>query len=176
MIKRPGLYIVPTDRWYIERAVWLIAGGVLLASTTLAVLVDSRLIVFVAITGLTSIGVALTGFCPVGNVLHRFGLRGLLADKTRPGLYFMETDRWYLERRIYVTVGINITLGSVLSIVHSPWWLAFTGFVGVAMVWFAATGYCIMANGLYWLGAEPRLAPERAAACPVPDDARPASA
>lgn len=26
--------------------------------------------------------------------------------------------------------------------------------------WFAATGFCIMANGLYWLGAEPRLAPE----------------
>jgi hypothetical protein len=32
------------------------------------------------------------------------------------------------------------------------------------MVWFAATGYCIMANGLYWLGAEPRLAPERGTA------------
>jgi hypothetical protein len=28
------------------------------------------------------------------------------------------------------------------------------------MVWFAATGFCIMANGLYWLGAEPRLTPE----------------
>jgi hypothetical protein len=27
---------------------------------------------------------------------------------------------------------------------------------------FAATGYCIMANMLYWLGAEPRLAPETA--------------
>jgi hypothetical protein len=40
------------------------------------------------------------------------------------------------------------------------WWLLFTGFVGAAMVWFAATGFCIMANGLYWLGAEPRLAPE----------------
>lgn len=38
--------------------------------------------------------------------------------------------------------------------------MLFTGFVGTAMVWFAATGYCIMANGLYWLGAEPRLAPE----------------
>jgi len=48
--------------------------------------------------------------------------------------------------------------------VHSPWWLTFTGFVGAAMVWFAATGYCIMANGLYWLGAEPRLTPERPAA------------
>jgi hypothetical protein len=29
------------------------------------------------------------------------------------------------------------------------------------MVWFAATGFCIMANGLYWLGAEPRLVPFR---------------
>ena len=160
MVKRPGLYIVPTDRWYIERAVWLIAGGVLLASTTLAALVDPRLIVFVAITGLTSIGVALTGFCPVGNVLHRLGLRGLLADTSRPRFYFMATDRWYLERRIYVTVGVNITLGSVLSVVHSPWWLAFTGFVGVAMVWFAATGFCILANYLYWIGCEPRLDPK----------------
>ena len=68
---------------------------------------------------------------------------------------------WYLERRIYLAVVINISVASVLSLVHSPWWLAFTGFVGGAMVWFAATGFCIMANGLYWLGAEPRLRPER---------------
>jgi hypothetical protein len=72
----------------------------------------------------------------------------------------MQTDRWYLERRIYLAVGINISVASVLSLVHSPWWLSFTGFVGLAMVWFAATGFCIMANGLYWMGAEPRLAPE----------------
>jgi hypothetical protein len=169
MFKRAGLYIVPTDRWYIERAVWLIAGGVLLASTTLAALVDARLIVFVAITGLTSIAVAFTGFCPVGNVLYRFGLRGLLEDPARTGLYAMQTDSWYLERRIYVTVGVNITLASILSIAHSPWWLAFTGFVGVAMVWFAATGFCILANYLYWIGCEPRLQPGGAgASCPVP--------
>src|SRR5574341_367698 len=97
MAFRRGIYIVPTHRWYIERTVWLIAGGALLASTTLAALVHPL---------------------------------------------------WIL-----------LTIASVLSIVHSPWWLTFTGFVGVAMVWFAATGYCIMANGLYWLGAEPRLAP-----------------
>jgi hypothetical protein len=30
------------------------------------------------------------------------------------------------------------------------------------MVWFAATGDCIMANMLFWLGAEPRLNPETA--------------
>lgn len=33
------------------------------------------------------------------------------------------------------------------------------------MVWFAVTGFCIMANSLYWLGAEPRLVPERS---PIP--------
>jgi hypothetical protein len=157
--RRSGIYIVPTNRWYIERTVWLIAGAVLLAATTLAALVDPRWIVLVAATGITSIGVALTGFCPVGNVLRRLGFTGLLADPSREPLYVMQTDSWYLERRIYLTVGVNITLGSILSLVYSPWWLAFTAFVGVAMIWFAATGFCVLANALYWIGAEPRLAP-----------------
>ena len=158
---RTGLYIVPTDRWYIERTVWLVAGFVLLTSTSLALWVDPRFIVFTIATGLASIVVAFTGFCIVGNVLIRLGFKGKLNDeaKSRGGKwYFMKTDTWYLERRIYPVVGTNITIASILSLVHSPWWLAFTGFVGVAMVWFAATGFCIMANGLYWLGATPRLA------------------
>lgn len=162
------IYNAPLDEWYIERAVWLIAGIVLLTSTALAALVDPRFIVFVAITGLTSIWVSLTGLCPVGNVLHFFGLRGRLADPAHPAHYVMRRDSWYLERRIYPTVGINITLASVLSVVHSPWWLAFTGFVGVAMVWFAFTGFCILANALYWIGAEPRLTAPVAA---TPDSA-----
>lgn len=41
------------------------------------------------------------------------------------------------------------------------WWMSFIVFVGGAMVWFAATGYCIMANMLYAIGAEPRLNPEK---------------
>ncbi|MEO8748119.1 MAG: DUF2892 domain-containing protein, partial [Rhodanobacter sp.] len=72
----------------------------------------------------------------------------------KPGdLYFLQTDRWYLERRIYLVVGISLIVASVLSLVYSAWWLLFTGFADAAMVWFAATGFCIMANGLYWLGA-----------------------
>jgi hypothetical protein len=163
MALRSGVYIVPTHRWYIERAVWLIAGIVLLVSTTLAALVEPLAVLFVIATGVSSIIVALTGFCMVGNTLRLFGFTPMLGTraKTRWSLYFMQTDRWYLERRIYLAVGINISLASILSLVHSPWWLTFTGFVGAAMVWFAATGYCIMANGFYWLGAEPRLAPER---------------
>ena len=163
---RSGLYIVPTHRWYIERTVWLIAGFVLLLNTALAALVQPLWVLLVIATGLTSITVALTGFCVVGNVLRLLGFTPMLGTSapTSGTLYFMQTDRWYLERRIYLAVGINISVASVLVLVHSAWWLAFTGFVGAAMVWFAATGFCIMANGLYWLGAEPRLAPERAVA------------
>lgn len=168
-----GIYIVPTDRWYIERAVWLIAGFVLLTSTALALFVHPLAIVLVIITGLASINVSINGFCIVGNVLHRLGLRGRLASPKSTKWYFMQTDAWYLERRIYLVVGINMCIASVLSIVHSPWWLTFSGFVGVAMLWFAATGFCIMANGLYWLGAEPRLAqapdaPKAASSDPIP--------
>lgn len=160
MAFRSGIYIVPTDEWYIERTVWLIAGAVLIAATTLAVLAHPLWVLLVIATGLFSIAVSLTGFCVVGNVLHRLGFRSRLGEAAVNDKYLMRTDTWYLERRIYLAVGINISIASVLSLVHSPWWLAFTAFVGVAMVWFAATGFCIMANGLYWLGAEPRLAPE----------------
>jgi len=162
MTLRPGVYIVPTHRWYIERTVWLIAGIVLLISTGLALSVDRLWILGVIATGLASINVAFTGFCPIGNVLRLFGFTPMLGSKTptRWGLYFMQTDRWYLERRIYLAVGINISVASVLVLVHSAWWSSFTIFVGGAMVWFAATGFCVMANALYWLGAEPRLNPE----------------
>lgn len=163
MTLRPGVYIVPTDRWYIERTVWLIAGAVLLTSTTLALLVKPLFMLGVLATGLVSIFVGLTGYCPVGNALKLMGLEGLL-DGNPPdsGLYRMKTDKWFLERRIYVAVGFNISLATTLFLTVSPWFAAFTGFVGVAMVWFAATGFCIMANFLYWTGAEPRLAPDKA--------------
>jgi hypothetical protein len=169
MTLRTGVYIVPTHRWYIERTVWLIAGAFLLVGTTLAALLDPRWVFIVNLTGVASILVSLTGFCIVGNALRLLGFTPMLeSTRRRPwNLYFMQTDSWYLERRIYLAVGININVASVLSLVHSPWWLAFTGFVGAAMVWFAVTGYCIMANGLYWLGAEPRLSPEARASCPI---------
>jgi hypothetical protein len=172
MALRRGIYIVPTNEWYIERTVWLIAGIVLLASTGLALVAHPLFVIGVIATGAFSITVALTGFCMVGNILHRLGFESRLGERgaTRRSFYFMRTDSWYLERRIYAAVGVNISVASALSIVHSPWWLAFTAFVGGAMVWFAATGFCIMANGLFWLGAEPRLAPlQEPAAAPAVD-------
>ena len=76
MQPRPGVYIVPTDRWYIERTVWLIAGVVLLASTALAALVNPLFILLTVATAWSSIFVGLTGFCVVGNVLRLLGFQG----------------------------------------------------------------------------------------------------
>ena len=162
MTLRAGVYIVPTHRWYIERTVWLIAGIVLLTSTGLALLVNPLWIFGVTATGFVSINVSLTGFCPVGNALKLLGFTPMLGANasTRWNLYFLQTDRWYLERRIYLAVGINISVASILMLSYSAWWALFTVFVGGAMVWFAATGYCVMANMLFWLGSEPRLNPE----------------
>jgi hypothetical protein len=160
MALRTGIYMVPTDRWYIERTVWLIAGVVLLNCTALALLVNPLWILGVTATGLVSINVAFTGFCPVGSVLRQFGFTPMLGTKDQSRWYFMQTDKWYLERRIYLAVGFNISVASALVLAYSPWVTLFTIFVGGAMVWFAATGFCVMANGLYWLGAEPRLTPE----------------
>jgi hypothetical protein len=158
---RSGIYIVPTHRWYIERTVWLIAGTLLLACTALAALHEPMWVLGVYAMALASLGVALTGFCIVGNVLRVLGFTPLLARRgpTPGNLYFMQTDAWYLERRIYLAVGINLILASTLALLHSAWWLVFPAFVGIAMLVFAATGFCVMANTLYWMGAEPRLAP-----------------
>lgn len=171
---RSGIYVVPTSFWYIERTVWLIAGIVLLASTALAWFVNPLWILGVSVTGLVSINVALTGFCPVGTVLRQLGFKPMLGSESQPHplLYRMQTDKWYLERRIYLAVGININIAAMLTLFYSPLWMLFTLFVGGAMVWFAATGFCVMANFLYWTGADPRLNPAAAGPLEAPTSSR----
>src|ERR1017187_8126200 len=97
MALRTGVYVVPTHRWYIERTVWLIAGVVLLTSTMLALLANPLWILGVTATGLVSINVALTGFCPVGNGLSLLGFKPRLGRSapTPWNLYFLQTDSWY---------------------------------------------------------------------------------
>ena len=121
-----GSYIVPTHRWYIERTVWLIAGVVLLASTTLSLSPgQSALHPRGHGDGVRFPSMSrFTGFCPVGDVLQRlFGFTPMLGSATpmRWNLYFLQIDRWYLERRIYIAVGINISVASILVLTLSPW-------------------------------------------------------
>jgi len=163
MEKRSGVFLVKTDWWYIERLVWLIAGTDVVLSSILTVVHNPNWAFSILFVGFCSIMVATTGFCIVGNILYFLGVRPLVPDKRTydhgkwNGLYFMENNEWFLERYIYVFVGVNLSISSMLARFYSPYWLYFTGFVGTATILFAFTGFCIMANFLYRLGLEPRM-------------------
>lgn len=72
-------------------------------------------------------------------------------------MYIAQTDSWYLERLTWLIAGIFALSSAILAWVHSPYWLILTGLVGVNLIIFALTGFCLMANILYKLGAKPRL-------------------
>lgn len=72
-------------------------------------------------------------------------------------MYIAKTDSWYLERLIWLIAGIFTLSSAILAWLHSPYWLILTGLVGVNLIIFAITGFCLMANILYKLGAKPKL-------------------
>ncbi|RJQ20611.1 MAG: DUF2892 domain-containing protein [Nitrospiraceae bacterium] len=72
-------------------------------------------------------------------------------------MYIAKTDKWYLERLIWLMAGIFSLTGTILAAVVSKWWLILTGLVGVNLLIFAFTGFCLMANILYKFGARPEI-------------------
>jgi hypothetical protein len=67
-------------------------------------------------------------------------------------MYFAKTDKWYLERVIWLIAGIMILLSLALAYFVSPYWLILTALIGINLILFAITGFCIMANLLVKLG------------------------
>lgn len=72
-------------------------------------------------------------------------------------MYTAKTDSWYLERILCLMAGVFALGSGVLAWVRSPYWLILTGLVGINLIIFASTGFCLMANVIYALGAKPRL-------------------
>lgn len=70
-------------------------------------------------------------------------------------MYIAKTDKWYMERIIWLIAGVFTLTGTLLALLHSKYWLILTGLVGINLIIFAASGFCIMANILYKLGAKP---------------------
>ena len=71
-------------------------------------------------------------------------------------MYIAQKDTWYMERIIWLIAGSFALAGTLLALFHSTYWLILTGLVGVNLLIFAFTGFCIMANILYKLGARSR--------------------
>lgn len=72
-------------------------------------------------------------------------------------MYIADTDSWYLERVIWLIAGIFALSSAILAWVHSLYWLILTGIVGVNLIIFSLTGFCIMANLVFKLGAKPMI-------------------
>ena len=68
-------------------------------------------------------------------------------------MYMARKDTWYLERIIRLVAGTLALASALLTWLHSPYWLILTGFVGINLIIFALTGFCTMANILYYFGA-----------------------
>ncbi|VBB07803.1 Hypothetical protein LUCI_3068 [Lucifera butyrica] len=75
-------------------------------------------------------------------------------------MYKADTGKWYLERIIWLVAGVFILFSLLLAWLVSPYWLILTALVGVNLVVFALTGFCLMANFLYYLGIRPRCPEE----------------
>jgi len=72
-------------------------------------------------------------------------------------MYFAKTDKWYLERVIWLIAGIVTLLSLALAYFVSPYWLILTALIGLNLILFALTGFCIMANLLVKLGIKSNL-------------------
>lgn len=72
-------------------------------------------------------------------------------------MYIAKTENWYLERVIWLVAGIMTSMSAMLSWFHSPYWVLLTGLIGLNLLIFAFTGFCIMANILYKLGLKSRI-------------------
>lgn len=66
-----------------------------------------------------------------------------------------------IERIVFGVAGTMILLSLLLSLVHSPYWLWFTAFVGANLLQSAFTGFCPMAIILKTFGIKPGPAFEK---------------
>jgi hypothetical protein len=50
----------------------------------------------------------------------------------------------HIERALRGIAGAFVMASALLAVVHSPWWLAFTGFVGLNLFQSSFTNWCPM--------------------------------
>jgi Zn-dependent protease len=63
-----------------------------------------------------------------------------------------------IDRIVMAFAGAMTLITIILSVVHSPYWLFFTAFIGANMFQAAFTGFCPLAILLKKLGVKPGIA------------------
>lgn len=72
--------------------------------------------------------------------------------------YAKKGDIMSIERMVMAFAGGMILLSLLLSLVHHPYWLIMTAFVGVNLFQAAFTGFCPLAVILKKIGLKPGMA------------------
>ncbi len=85
MKKEKPVYKAPTDRWYLERIIWFIAGTVVSVGILLGLLVHTYWFALPLLAGINMLIYAFTGFCPVAVILHGLGVKSRLKDMDGAG-------------------------------------------------------------------------------------------
>jgi hypothetical protein len=67
------MYLGDTKTWYLERLIRLIAGAIVLSSVLLGYFVHPGWLILAGFAGSMLMVYALTGFCPMGIILHALG-------------------------------------------------------------------------------------------------------
>ncbi|HMV77119.1 MAG TPA: DUF2892 domain-containing protein [Leptospiraceae bacterium] len=78
-------------------------------------------------------------------------------------MYISEKKYWYLERVTYLLGGIFNLIGILLTVFVHPYWIILPVLVGLNLVVYSVTGFCIMANLLYYIGVKPLCEIKKAA-------------
>ncbi len=63
-----------------------------------------------------------------------------------------------IDRMVMAFAGAMVLISLLLSLVHSPYWLFFTAFVGANLFQAAFTGFCPLAIILKKIGLKPGVA------------------
>lgn len=75
------MFLANTQKWYLERIVWLIAGTVVLTSVLLGIFIHHYWFILTCLAGINMIIFSFTGFCPMAVILNRFGIQPLYSSK-----------------------------------------------------------------------------------------------
>lgn len=67
-------------------------------------------------------------------------------------MYIAKTNNWYLERTLHLIAGVVILLSLGLTYFFSKYWLILVALVGLNLIVFSLTGFCLMANILVKFG------------------------
>lgn len=105
---------------------------------------------------------AATRFAAAGGIpMHLTGGIDAWKHAGRATVKPSAAPRLPVMRQVQLTAGFLVTLGVVLGVVASPWFLALSAFVGCGLMFAGATGWCGMAmllGRMPWNRAAPPVA------------------